>query len=81
MVAEPHDNAFGAVTHEFCGIGLPVRSRASSDLVCTDCGETQLACPSCEAGWLVERRGRYGAFLGCVRFPDCDGKAKLKKSS
>ena len=63
-----------------CGIGLPVRSRSSSDMVCTDCGETQPACPSCEAGWLVERRGRYGAFLGCVRFPDCDGKAKLPKS-
>ncbi|WP_232824963.1 topoisomerase DNA-binding C4 zinc finger domain-containing protein [Primorskyibacter marinus] len=31
--------------------------------------------------WLVERRGRYGAFLGCVRFPDCAGKAKQKKSA
>lgn len=29
----------------------------------------------------VERRGRYGPFLSCVRFPDCDGKAKLKKSA
>ena len=62
-----------------CGVGLPVRSRGSEDMVCGDCGETQPACPSCDAGWLVERRGRYGAFLGCVRFPDCDGKAKLKK--
>ena len=64
-----------------CGAGLPVRSRKSEDLVCGDCGETQRACPSCEAGWLVERRGRYGAFLGCVRFPDCDGKAKQMKSA
>ncbi|SHJ58246.1 DNA helicase-4 [Palleronia salina] len=62
-----------------CGVGLPVRSRASGDLVCGDCGESQRACPSCDAGWLVERRSRYGAFLGCVRFPDCDGKAKLEK--
>ncbi|WP_417480587.1 UvrD-helicase domain-containing protein [Maricaulis maris] len=64
-----------------CGIGLPIRSRTSGDLICGDCGETQPACPNCEAGWLVERRGRYGAFLGCVRFPDCDGKAKLQKSA
>lgn len=64
-----------------CGVGLPVRSRTSEDLVCTDCGETQQVCPRCEAGWLVERRGRYGAFRGCVRFPECDGKAKLTKSA
>lgn len=64
-----------------CGVGLPVRSRVSGDLVCGDCGETQPTCPSCDAGWLVERRGRYGAFLGCVRFPDCDGKAKMQKSA
>ena len=48
------------------GVGLPVRSQTDGDLVCGDCGENQRACPSCEAGWLVERRGRYGAFLGCV---------------
>jgi len=64
-----------------CGVGLPVRSRTSGDLVCGDCGETHRACPSCEAGWLVERSGRYGAFLGCVCFPDCAGKAKLQKSA
>ncbi len=64
-----------------CGVGLPVRSQVSGDLVCGDCGEIQPACPSCDAGWLVERRGRYGAFLGCVRFPDCDGKAKQQKSA
>ena len=34
------------------------------------------ACPSCDDGWLVERKGRYGRFLGCVRFPACKGKKK-----
>ncbi|MDD9717788.1 topoisomerase DNA-binding C4 zinc finger domain-containing protein [Dinoroseobacter sp. PD6] len=62
-----------------CGVGLPVRSRTNGDLICGDCDESQRACPSCEAGWLVERCGRYEAFLGCVRFPDCDGKAKLRQ--
>ena len=64
-----------------CGVGLPLRSQIREELVCSDCGETQQACPSCEAGWLVERRSPYGAFLSCVRFPDCDGKAKLRKST
>lgn len=64
-----------------CGVGLPVPSKKGGELVCGDCGEAQQPCPSCDAGWLVERRGRYGAFLSCVRFPDCDGKAKLRKSA
>nr|WP_294226256.1 topoisomerase DNA-binding C4 zinc finger domain-containing protein [uncultured Shimia sp.] len=62
-----------------CGVGLPIPSQTKGELVCTDCEEAQQACVSCEAGWLVERRGRYGVFLGCVRFPDCAGKAKLMK--
>ncbi|MFZ3584938.1 UvrD-helicase domain-containing protein [Loktanella sp. DJP18] len=64
-----------------CGVGLPIRSRTREELVCTDCGETQQNCPSCEAGWLVERHGRYGSFLSCIRFPNCDGKAKQKRSA
>ncbi len=64
-----------------CGVSLPVRSRTRGERVCGDCGQSQPACPSCDAGWLIERRGRYGAFLSCVRFPDCDGKAKLQKNA
>lgn len=30
-------------------------------------------CPACGRGLLVERRGRYGAFLACNRFPACRG--------
>ena len=29
------------------------------------------ACPVCD-GWLNARMGRYGRFLGCSNFPDCD---------
>jgi DNA topoisomerase-1 len=32
-------------------------------------GET---CPQCGEGTLVARRGRYGPFAGCSRYPDCD---------
>ena len=31
-------------------------------------GET---CPECGEGTLVQKRGRFGAFVGCSRYPDC----------
>lgn len=36
-----------------------------------------IVCPKCGRGLMVERKGRYGAFLACNRFPACDGKMKL----
>jgi DNA helicase-4 len=59
-----------------CGEGLPQHVPGRDDLVCGLCGGTVPSCPTCADGWLVERSGRYGAFLGCVRFPECDGKGK-----
>ncbi|HEY4226722.1 MAG TPA: topoisomerase DNA-binding C4 zinc finger domain-containing protein, partial [Candidatus Limnocylindrales bacterium] len=32
-------------------------------------GET---CPQCGQGTLVGKRGRFGPFVGCDRYPDCD---------
>jgi DNA helicase-4 len=34
-------------------------------------------CPQCEDGFLVARRGPYGAFLGCSTFPRCRHTAKV----
>ncbi|KKU04029.1 MAG: topoisomerase protein [Candidatus Woesebacteria bacterium GW2011_GWC2_47_16] len=31
-----------------------------------------LACPKCKKGELVVRIGRFGKFVSCSRFPDCD---------
>lgn len=59
-----------------CGVGLPVRSTESGEARCA-CSASYRSCPECNGGWLVERSGRYGAFLGCVRYPVCDGKAKI----
>lgn len=33
-------------------------------------------CPSCKKGDLVIRIGRFGKFVSCSRFPDCDYKEK-----
>ncbi|PBB29260.1 UvrD-helicase domain-containing protein [Mesorhizobium sp. WSM3882] len=59
-----------------CGTALPRRPDSMSEVRC-GCGATYPTCPECEDGWLVERIGRYGEFLGCVRYPTCVGKAKI----
>ena len=64
-----------------CGCDLPIAESTDPDRMKCSCGEVYLACPSCPDGWLVERSGRFGAFLGCVRFPECSGKAKHSHKS
>lgn len=59
-----------------CGTALPRHVDGTSEARCC-CGATYPACPECEDGWLVERSGRYGHFLGCVRYPSCVGKARI----
>ena len=60
-----------------CGSGLPVRSGEAYR--CRDCGGTIEACPVCD-GWLDTRMGKYGRFLGCLNFPDCDYTRNLRQS-
>lgn len=45
---------------------------------CRCCGAEYPACPECENGWLIERKSRFGKFLGCVSFPRCKGKGKVE---
>ena len=59
-----------------CGTGFPVRDN-NKELATCECGQEYRPCPNCGDGWLVERKGRYGRFLGCVKFPKCNGKGKL----
>jgi len=56
-----------------CQVSLPRAEKDSTTAVC-GCGASYPSCPECEDGWLVDRSGRYGKFLGCVRFPECSGK-------
>jgi len=57
-----------------CGTGLPERVDGTAEARCA-CGAGYPACPQCSGGWLVERRGRYGLFRSCVRYPACLGRA------
>ena len=41
-------------------------------------------CPKCGQGWVVQKQGKYGPFLGCSRFPNCNysrNQVKLKTCS
>jgi DNA topoisomerase I len=57
-------------------IGLPSGGEVGADgQPASDMPGVGEACPKCGAtdgGTLVARRGRYGPFVGCARFPDCD---------
>jgi DNA helicase-4 len=48
---------------------------------CTNprCGNVGQWCPSCKAGLQVVRRGPWGQFLGCSRYPDCTQKTSIAK--
>jgi DNA helicase-4 len=59
-----------------CGTALPRLAEGTSEVRC-GCGASFPTCPDCEDGWLVERSGSFGKFLGCVRYPTCTGKAKI----
>lgn len=59
-----------------CGSAFPRRAHGATEMTC-GCGASYPACPECTDGWLVERKGPYGRFLGCVRFPTCVGRARI----
>ncbi len=60
-----------------CGTDLPAVDGTDPATMKCGCGAEHPACPSCGSGWLVPRKGRHGAFLGCVRYPDCRGKVPV----
>ncbi len=41
--------------------------------------KTGRKCPKCKKGEVVIRTGRFGKFLSCSRFPDCDWKDDYKE--
>ena len=62
-----------------CGKGLPVNDPKLPDSMTCRCGASFPTCPACPDGWLVERPGRHGKFLGCIKYPDCKGTKKIER--
>lgn len=60
-----------------CGNGLPIKVLTDPGRLLCSCGAAFPACPECADGWLIERRGRYGKFRGCVNYPTCEGTQNL----
>ncbi len=64
-----------------CGKDIPAKDVvANPDKMVCSCGATFFKCPTCKDGWLIERKGRYGPFLGCINYPQCKGKKKIETS-
>lgn len=51
-----------------CGIGYLVPGQRTLKCNNENCGHIQRLCPRCKTGWLVERKGKYGIFLGCTNY-------------
>ena len=66
-------------TCSVCEQDLPAKNPANPQELTCSCGAVFPTCPKCEDGWLLERKGKYGKFLSCVRYPTCSGKRKLAK--
>ncbi|MEP2505572.1 MAG: UvrD-helicase domain-containing protein [Paracoccaceae bacterium] len=62
-----------------CGRNLPVAEKANPENLVCSCGAKFPMCPECSGGWLIERKGKWGKFLGCVRYPECKGRKNLPK--
>ncbi len=39
---------------------------------------TDVECPTCKKGFMMERRGRFGIFYSCSNYPDCKNAIKTK---
>ena len=61
---------------QICMKGIPQRESNPASVAKCSCGETYPACPTCNTGWLIPRKGKYGKFFGCVNYPitGCKGK-------
>ncbi|MDE2889943.1 MAG: UvrD-helicase domain-containing protein [Gemmatimonadota bacterium] len=66
-----------------CRAGL--QAKVDGNYRCRDCRKAVEGCPEC-FGWLLEKRGKYGRFIGCSNWPDCrftrnDPKKRTGRSS
>jgi len=59
-----------------CNVGGMLKGKTLYTCSAHECSHTERACPSCETGRLVEKKGKYGAFLGCTNFARKDDNCR-----
>lgn len=60
-----------------CRKDLPAAVKSDPKTLICSCGASFPTCPECSDGWLVERRSKWGGFLSCAKYPECNGKRSL----
>jgi len=57
------------------------KAEKNADRVRVEAEKLDKKCPKCEEGELVLRMGKFGKFISCSRFPECDYKASYKQEA
>ncbi|MEE2989487.1 MAG: type I DNA topoisomerase [Planctomycetota bacterium] len=76
-ITKPQKEAIAAIAAEMrepCRYAAPIDAEGRPILPQV----TNIACPGCEDP-LIKKTGRYGPFLACSNYPECDGIVNLDK--
>lgn len=69
-----NDNVSKVSEHKITDVIEYVEKKLERHLFPTDHNGESKICPTCKTGTLHLRLGKYGAFLGCSRYPECTFK-------
>jgi len=53
--------------------GIPIEDASGAQVISE-------MCPRCSDGFLTQRKGKYGPFIGCARYPKCDFTRNLPRT-
>ena len=69
---------YGCSRYPDCSYSAPIEQFHFNKEEYADDFDFEQPCPTCSAPMKI-RHGRYGAFLGCTRYPDCKGIVNIPK--
>lgn len=69
---------YGCSNYPECSFTAPLEALTFSKADYADDFDWEQKCPQCSADMIL-RHGKYGAFLGCSKYPDCNGIVNIPK--
>jgi len=69
---------YGCSNYPDCSYTTPIEALDFKKEDYADDFDWEQKCPQCKSEMLL-RHGRYGAFLGCTKYPDCNGIVNIPK--